>query len=442
MKSIYSLIFGLLLSGASLAQSPAWQSERNVAWEWETSPAGMTWHEVQQVIEPVAEAARNVVEVHFPSGGGSSNKGSGVYLGERLVATAYHVPRGTSGNGYVLFRDGTRMNCRTIQTDKVWDQAILEIESEHPSLVGVELATMNPRAGDMLYSSGFGRGFRIFGGKMTGQWASPGGTPTTDWFDHENPAIPGDSGGPVFNEAGQLIGCLWGTDGRHTVGTGTGRFNVFVKPLFPRIAAWRAQRIASQIQGIQPQQGCLPELGGSCYGIPAPRSGGVVTQPGYNPTPVEPPQLPQPSPTLPQCNCDEQAIIETILEQIATDERFRGPAGPTGPQGLAGPAGVDGRDGEVLPSHLAAITESIITTIRSDDRFRGPRGEQGPAGPGTDIDVDALAADIMSRVKFPSQRVLLVDGKRGEVIDDETYAPGEPIVLDFQQILRSANAKR
>lgn len=423
-----SLLLILALASSAFAQpTPAPIETKGWGSGWQEVGR---WHEVQQATQPVADAARNVVEVHFPTGGGTANKGSGVYLGERLIATAYHVPRGTSGNGYVMFRDGVRMNCRTIQTDKVWDQAILEIESEHPSLPGVELADMNPRAGETVYSSGFGQGFRIFGGRMTGEWASPGGTPTTDWFDHENPAIPGDSGGPIFNEAGKLIGCLWGSDGRHTVGTGTGRFNLFVKPLFPRLAQWRANRIANQIQGITPAQcgpgGCPPQQ----YG-----GGGVNVSPGYGaPTPVQPLPPVSQCPPAAGCDCDEEKIMATLLERMAADERFRGPAG------LAGKDGVDGKDGEVNAEQLAAVTQSILQVIREDERFRGPRGERGPAGDSATLDVEALAADILSRVKHPSQRVVLLDGKSGRVIDDETYQPGEPIVLDFQSIIRSASA--
>lgn len=389
---------------------------------------------------PVEQAAANAVEILFPVNAQSSNKGSGVYLGERLVATAYHVPRGTSGNGTVTFRDGTRANCKVIQMDRLWDQCIVELDREHPTLPGVEIADRNPQAGETVYSVGFAVGFRIFGGRMTGQWAGPGGTSENDWFDHENAAIPGDSGGPVFNETGKLIGCLWGSDGRRTTACGTGRFTVFVKPLFPRLAQWRANRIGRQISGIGysqcPPGGCQPSAPGYSPG------GGVATYPG-NGQPTQPPPLeltpshPLPTPG-PACNCDQEQIIAAVIEKLASDERFRGPAGPAGP---AGAAGRDGVDGEVTTAHLAAITESLLTAIGNDDRFRGPkgdRGDRGPAGEVASIDVDRLTQQILSQVKHPGQRVVLVDGKNGKIIDDETYAPGEPIVLDFQQILRSA----
>lgn len=434
MQFLKLIALSLALLAPAYAADPPWQSD---------APALQSqgiWFQVQSPAQPVAEAARNAVEIMVPTGGGSANKGSGVYLGERLVASAYHVVRDTSGNGTAKFQDGTSIRFRTISADKVWDQVVLELESEHPSLAGVELAVHNPRAGEMLYSAGFARGFRIFGGRMTGTWGAPGGrqSQTTDWFEHENPAIPGDSGGPVFNEAGQLIGCLWGTDGRHTIATGCGRFHLFVKPLFPRLAQWRANRIANQIQGISPAQcgpgGCPPQQ----YG-----GGGVNVSPGYGtPTPVQPSPPVQPAPQCPPvgCECDPEQIMSTLLERMAADERFRGPAGVAGKDGADGKDGVDGADGEINADQLAAVTQSILQVIREDDRFRGPRGERGPAGDAATLDVEALAADILSRVKHPSQRVVLLDGKSGRVIDDETYQPGEPIVLDFQAIIRSASA--
>lgn len=408
-----SIVLSLLLIVPTFAVDPPWESDLVPL------RADGIWFQVQAPAQPVAEAARNAVEILVPTGGGSASKGSGVYLGERLVASAYHVVQGTSGNGTANFQDGSHIRFRTIATDKVWDQVILELESEHPHLTGVELAQYNPRPNEILYSAGFARGFRIFGGRMTGTWGSPGGvqTDTTDWFEHENPAIPGDSGGPVFNETGQLIGCLWGTDGRHTIATGAGRFTLFVKPLFPRLAQWRANRIGNQIQGVIPP---------SCYNgqCPPQQGGPTPISPGYGgPTPITPP------PPAPSCNCDQAKIMDDLLEKMANDPRFRGPAGA---DGAVGPPGADG---EIDADQLAAVTQSILQVIRNDERFRGP------AGPPATIDIDALANDILSRVKHPPQRVVLLDGKNGRVIDDETYQSGEPIVLDFQSIIRNATTR-
>lgn len=420
--------------------------------------ATVYWREVQATTSPVAEAARNAVRVTFPMGGGSAAAGSGVYLGEKLVATAYHVPRGTSGNGSVQFQDGTRSACRTMLTDRTWDLAVLEIESEHPSLTGVEVAPTNPRTGEMVYSCGFGQGFRIFGGRCTGDWFRPNSQQSTaDWFHHENPAVSGDSGGPVFSAAGKLIGCLWGTNGHETVATGTGRFYVFVKPLLPRLAQWRAQRIANQIAGVAPTQygSCPP---GSQY-CPNPGFGGGVGIPGYGapggygysqPSPSPDPPTTQPPVTAPPvttpptnppvadngCNCDLDAIAAKIdmeklaglvaaqlevpeadvevdystlatqlLPKLATDPRFRGAQGPPGPAGPTGPSPT------LTTAQLEVVTRKLLAAISEQETFRGPEGPPGPAGkdgqrgpagpPGSSdtIDLDAVAERVKEKIK-------------------------------------------
>jgi hypothetical protein len=406
------------------------------------------WQEVRSAPAAIEQSARNAAKVSFPAGGGSSYSGSGVYLGDVYFATAYHVPRGTSGRGYVMFRDGERINCEVIDTDKTWDLALCKLEREHPNLSGVEVASDNPSIGETLYSVGFGRGFRIFGGALR-RWAQPGGQRHSDWVEHDSGAISGDSGGPIFNEAGKLVGCLWGSSGATTMGTGTGRFRLFIKPLFPRLAQWRANRIGRQIAGIGvqcPPGGQCPPGYGAGYSPPA-SSGGAGVSPGGTPTPVEPqPQAPtQPPPQATVPGIDYDALAAALVPKIAEDDRFRGPQGPPGPAGPRGPPGedgADGADGEVSEAHLQAITKTLLAAIREDERFRGAKGERGPRGePGdiAEIDIDKLAANVLG--KIPDTRVMLVDGGSGQVLDDESYAPGEPIVLDFQNIIRSAKAR-
>jgi S1-C subfamily serine protease len=105
------------------------------------------WELVAQASSPVEEAAKNAVKVSFPAGGGTSYSGSGVYLGDRYIATAHHVVKGASPNGIAVFRDGTQIRVTVLQSDSAWDQCILEMESQHPTLPGVELSTANQRPG-------------------------------------------------------------------------------------------------------------------------------------------------------------------------------------------------------------------------------------------------------------------------------------------------------
>ena len=43
------------------------------------------------------------------------------------------------------------------------------------------------------------------------------------------PARPGDSGGPIFNARGRVVGILWGTDGQTTIGVQVGRLHIVLK---------------------------------------------------------------------------------------------------------------------------------------------------------------------------------------------------------------------
>lgn len=67
----------------------------------------------------------------------------------------------------------------------------------------------------------------------------------------------------------------------------------------------------------------------------------------------------------------------------------------------------------------------------------GPQGGQGPQGkqgePGESADP--------SKVPSGNRRVIVVNGSDRTVIDDETYGPDEPIVLDVQNIVNAAGQK-
>ncbi len=46
-----------------------------------------------------------------------------------------------------------------------------------------------------------------------------------DWMEISGHARGGDSGGPIFNDQGRVVGVLWGTDGDHVVGVQAGRIH-------------------------------------------------------------------------------------------------------------------------------------------------------------------------------------------------------------------------
>lgn len=404
----------------------------SVAFADESAP--VRWTQVASATSPVEEAAKNAVKVMFPAGRGGYQTGSGAYLGDRYVLTAWHVPEGTSLQGTAIFQDGTKIPCKVNGADKHWDQCVLTLEREHPTLPGVDFATENPKVGETIYSCGFGAGFRIFGGRVT-DFASKTGTPPTDWLNHQSAAIPGDSGGPMFTADGKLIGPLWGRGSNRTIGTTTGRCVKFCEPILQTLANWKARR-----------RGCPP-------GVTCPPDGGVG-----GPTPVDPgPSLPgdELPPAKPEsgcdcepgkgCDCDQEKLIADLMDKIKGDPLFRGQKGDQGPKGEPGEKGPKGDKGEkgdpgeVTDEHLAKVIAAVVESVKSDPAMKGERGKRGRPGKDAVIDLDALAVAVAERM--PGQRVILVDGKTGKKIDDETYAPGKPIVLDVQRIVNSASAK-
>lgn len=385
---------------------------------------GVMWVQLNAATQSVEESAKNAVRLVFP-GNGFSHGGSGVYLGDRYVATANHVPEGTSGRGVVYFRDGTQIGCTVNGRDSQWDQCILTLDKEHPTLPGVDIATTNPKVGDELYSAGFGQGFRIFGGQVTSFGGN--GSGAFDWVHHQKSSVQGDSGGPIFNQTGQLVGCLWGGTGSETVGTTTSRFRLFIKPLFPRLAQWRANRIGRQITGVNfdcPDGRCQLQQ-------PSRQQGGRKAQqePEAQPTPVDP-ELNSGASLRPPLNCSP---------------------GPQGPKGEPGKDGKDGRDGQVTEEHLASIVAAVVKNLKNDSSMRGPKGDTGQVGPtgptgppgrdGQSVTPEQLAAikaELLAEIQHPNIRVVIGNG--GRIIDDETYQPGEPIVLDIEALVRAANA--
>lgn len=75
--------------------------------------------------------------------------------------------------------------------------------------------------------------------------------------------------------------------------------------------------------------------------------------------------------------------------------------------------------------------------MQADPAFRGKPGKDGSGVSAADI--ERIKAEVLASI--PDLRVLLVDGSTGSVIDDETYKPGEPLVLDFQRVINAARQR-
>jgi hypothetical protein len=177
-----------------------------------------------------------VARIVVPEGNATSY-GSGTLVDVRgnygLVITNWHVVRDGHGEAEVIFPDGFRSPARPMKVDADWDLAALVIW--RPRAAPVKIAANAPQPGDRLTSCGYGSGrYRAVSGRCTQYYA-----PKLDLPQHmvelDVEARQGDSGGPIFNERGELAGVLFGAGHGTTLGSFGGRVGWFLATLAPDI---------------------------------------------------------------------------------------------------------------------------------------------------------------------------------------------------------------
>ena len=365
---------------------------------------------IDRLPETVQAAASNTVVVRA-----GSSKGSGCYLGDGLFLTAAHVMRGEAPQALVTFADGRSFNTRLVANDPQYDQALLESTDKPDG--GVPIAGGNAERGSRLFLGGYSQGPALFWPSTMRGVCSPVGGPSADWITTTGQSIPGDSGGPIFDETGCIIGNLWGGSNGETTGVNCGRTQRFLGRFRERLKAWHTQGRGCFGTCPPPNQGAYyqPPSDGVQVEI---EPGTPVTQPGLDPASNLKP-IAQSPPCVP-CKPDYDQIAAEVWGRIKDKPELQGPAGPQGPPG---------KDAEITAEQIAAIVMAISTQIKNDPAMRGPAGEVTPE------QLAKVKADVLA--SLPSTEVWIADGATKKVYDKETYAPGEPIVIDISRILRA-----
>jgi hypothetical protein len=177
-----------------------------------------------------------------------------------LVLTNWHVVASATEPVSVAFPDGFRSTARIARLDSNWDLAALVIR--RPNAEPVPLSDRPPQPGDPLTIAGYGKGsYRAARGRCT-QYLAPGKDQPFEMVEVSVMARQGDSGGPIFNDQGELAGVLFGAGGGTTTGSYCGRVEQFLATVLPKEPP-NEQLVASQ----SPE---APEL---TIGWPEPPSG-------------------------------------------------------------------------------------------------------------------------------------------------------------------------
>lgn len=219
---------------------------------------------------------------------GAESHGSGTLVDVRedcgLVITNWHVIRDAVGEITVRFPNGFTSPARVRKVDKDWDLAALVIW--RPPIEPVSIARQTPRRGDLLTIAGYGPGpYRAATGRCI-QYVSPGVRFPPEMVELSAEARQGDSGGPIFNDRGELAGVLFGAAQGTTTGSYCGRVRAFLTSIVPNPGSLPAAAASSGIA----QQPFAP-------GTPSPTSPDAPSAKPYSTTNTTPttPVIPDPA---------------------------------------------------------------------------------------------------------------------------------------------------
>lgn len=140
--------------------------------------------------------------------------GSGAVISPTQVLTNWHVvkDRRKSNPIKVRFSDGSRRAAIVVASNEKWDIVILKI---HPTQAVPFKLGNRPLVGQKAIIHGFGGDYEYIAasGTVSNQFFSPTGADVPDFFQLDGAvARQGDSGGPITNRNGHLIGILFASD--------------------------------------------------------------------------------------------------------------------------------------------------------------------------------------------------------------------------------------
>jgi serine protease Do len=122
------------------------------------------------------------------------------------IVTNEHVV-GHADEIIVGLADGSELPARVIGTDELTDVALIKVDAKAPLPAVSWGESRNVEVGDWVVAAGnpFGLGGSISAGIISARGRDIGAGPFDDFLQIDAPVNPGNSGGPVFNEQGQVI---------------------------------------------------------------------------------------------------------------------------------------------------------------------------------------------------------------------------------------------
>ncbi|MCW1840592.1 Do family serine endopeptidase [Prosthecomicrobium hirschii] len=137
-----------------------------------------------------------------------TSQGSGFIIApEGKIVTNFHVVKGAR-EVTVVTTDGSEYRATVLGSDEKTDVALVQIDEKGKTFPTVPFARNEIRVGDWVLAVGnpFGLGGSVTAGIISARGREIGAGPYDDFLQIDAPINRGNSGGPTFNLAGEVVG--------------------------------------------------------------------------------------------------------------------------------------------------------------------------------------------------------------------------------------------
>ncbi len=320
-----------------------------------------------------------LVAYGLTASGQTISGGSGTHIGNGVVITNRHVGELVGREAKVLFPSGREYRGRVVAVCKFSDLAAISVPeaADQPS---IEIALTPPATGSTVYQAGYPASNQRRLHQKTGTMNT---SAQVQWGVSNQIRMhcsSGDSGSGIFNEAGQLVGVLWGGDGESTMACTCADTNRFIR------------------------EECVTWWPGKLIGRPDPNAPKKPVVPGEGkPLTPQPPVVVVPPPYQPPVGQDYAAVLAAIDALGKSVAAIQLKPGPPGKDGANGRNGLDGKDGlPGSPGLSGADGKQGADGKIGPPGIPGPTGPTGPNGKDQSADIAALmqrVADLEAQLK-------------------------------------------
>lgn len=253
-----------------------------------TAPASGPWP-TPAAAQPAAAADNAICQVTVAIGKARSTT-TGVYLTPQLILTVAHVFADGRGPITITTADGTARSGILRRLNNHFDLAAIGVDQKHPT--PRKLARQQPLRQASVHAAGRGNTgrLRVWTGRVLG-WVFRRAAARADTMVISGRAASGDSGGPIFDAAGDVVGIIWGCRDNNTYAVDLHTITAFLSPpaaaetppVAPATGAWieTQKQLAAQQLLITQISAKLAELqtrGAPAAGPPGPP--GLAGPPG------------------------------------------------------------------------------------------------------------------------------------------------------------------